>query len=72
MSSSQRNTWYFSVIRRKNMWIYGQQILHPSERACSSEYSEVARRAEITLLEAIFEGLNMERESIDQILDKHG
>ncbi|KAJ6950683.1 hypothetical protein NC651_004382 [Populus alba x Populus x berolinensis] len=31
MSSSRRNTWYFSVIRRKNMWIHGQQILHPSE-----------------------------------------
>ncbi|KAJ6950686.1 hypothetical protein NC651_004384 [Populus alba x Populus x berolinensis] len=37
-----------------------------------SEYSEAARRAEITQLEAIFEGLDMERESIDQILDKHG
>uniref|UniRef100_B9GJ55 Uncharacterized protein n=1 Tax=Populus trichocarpa TaxID=3694 RepID=B9GJ55_POPTR len=43
-----------------------------SFRACSSEYSEAARRAEITLLEAIFEGLDMERESTDQILDKHG
>lgn len=42
------------------------------QRACSSEYSEAARRAEITLLEAIFEGLDMERESTDQILDKYG
>eukprot|EP00258_Populus_trichocarpa_P009966 XP_002317049.3 protein DMR6-LIKE OXYGENASE 1 [Populus trichocarpa] len=44
----------------------------PSYREVVSEYCVAAKRAEITLLEAVFEGLGMERKSIDQILDNHG
>ncbi|CAK7357487.1 unnamed protein product [Dovyalis caffra] len=43
-----------------------------SFREIVGEYCVAAKRAEIPLLEAVFEGLGMERESIDQILDKHG
>ncbi|KAJ6724179.1 PROTEIN DMR6-LIKE OXYGENASE 2 [Salix viminalis] len=43
-----------------------------SYREVVSEYFVAAKRAEITLLEALFEGLGMQRKSIDQILDNHG
>ncbi|CAK7357483.1 unnamed protein product [Dovyalis caffra] len=41
-------------------------------REIVAEYCVAVERAEITLIEAIFEGLGMKRESIDQILSKHG
>ncbi|CAK7357485.1 unnamed protein product [Dovyalis caffra] len=43
-----------------------------SFREIVGDYCVASKRAEITVIEAIFEGLGMERETIDQILGKHG